>query len=418
MGNDDNNYQKKYILKVDNDLMDDINNEINIKNNEKDIKRFDNKFNKLIKRKLYGNKIKKSNFNQKFNKNGKGMKNVADLLNLIYDANTDNQFIKRRNRTIYENIFDLRNIVENDDIINKSNIITKSKVNKSPGNEKLKQKLGKLMRNLVESNNMNNNNNLQYQNNIYNKNKNDNLEQNYNIYDNNNRNLEIKKSYNDNNNNNFKQQYNNYDNYRIVNRNQNNIYERVIKGQQPLNIGSDNNFNVKPLNEYGSNLNNNLYNNNLDLSNLSRISAINKDMRVTKVSKIVDINNQNSEYIQDNFTNDLNSNYQKNNYINNYNQNSQINQSDYTQNINKNNHNNIYLNDYNREEQIIINNNKNINNNEPKDNEQNKNNYNIRKYDYNLYKNENDKIIGKINANYNKSILIMITIIIKYKINT
>ena len=54
MGNDDNNYQKKYILNVGDDLMDNINNEINVKNHEKDIKRFDKKFNKLIKRKLYG----------------------------------------------------------------------------------------------------------------------------------------------------------------------------------------------------------------------------------------------------------------------------------------------------------------------------------------------------------------------------
>ena len=248
MGNDENNYQKKYILNVEDDLMDDINKEINVKNHEKDIKRFDKKFNKLIKRKLYGNNIKKSNFNQKFNKNGKGIKNVSDLLNLIYDANTDNQFIKRTNRTIYETVFDLRNIGENDDAINKSNIVYKSKVNKKPENEKLKQKLGKLMRDLVESNKMNNNNNLQYKYNIYDKNnKNNNSEPNYNIYDNNNNNLEQQNIIYDNKNKIIKQKYNNNNdsNYRILNRFQNNIYERANRGQQPFNIGSDNNFSVK-----------------------------------------------------------------------------------------------------------------------------------------------------------------------------
>ena len=406
MGNDDNNYQKKYILNVDDDLMDDINNEIKVKNNEKDTKRFDQKFNKLIKRKLYGNKIKKSNFNQKFNKNGKGIKNVSDLLNLIYDANTDNQFIKRTNRTIQETIFDIRNNGEDDDAINKSNIIYKNKINKNPVNEKLKQKLGKLMRGLVEPNKMNNNNNLQQQYNIYDKNnENNNLEPHYNIYDNNYNNLKQQNIIYDNKNKIIKKQYNinNDSNYRILNRHQNNINERVNRGQQPFSIGSENNFSVKKVNEYGSNLNNNLYNSNLDMMNLSNISAINKDMRVTKVSKIIDINDENSEYDQNNFNNDLNSNYQKNNYMNNYKQNSQINQSDYNQNINNNINNNYnkYLNGYNRENQIIINDNKYINNNEPKDNEPNKNNCNIRTYDYNLYKNQNDKIIGKINSNYN-----------------
>ena len=323
------------------------------------------------------------------------MKNVADLLNLIYDANTDNQIIKRTNRTIYETVFDLRNIGENDDVINKSNIIHKNEVKKSPGYQKLKQKLGKLMRGLVESNNINNNNNLKYQYNIY-DNNNNNLEQNYNI--NNNKKLEIQNSLYDNNNN-FNKQYNNYDsNYEIIKRNQNNIYERVNKGQQPFSIDSDNNLSLKTLNEYGSNFNNNLYNNNLDLNNLSEISAINKDMRVTKVSKIVDINHESLDNNQNNINNDLNSNYQKNYYNNYYNSNSQINKNDYSPNINYNN--NKYVKDYNRGNESLINNNNDINNFDPKDNEKNKDNYKIRKYDYNLYINQNDK--KKINDKYNK----------------
>ena len=55
----------------------------------------------------------------------------------------------------------------------------------------------------------------------------------------------------------------------IGDRYQNNIYERVNRGQQPFSIGSENNFSVKNINDYGSNLNNNLYNSNLNMSNLS-----------------------------------------------------------------------------------------------------------------------------------------------------
>ena len=117
MGNTDDKYRRNnYSLDVDEKLMSELEKELNIKKNKKQSKHFK----KVIQKKLKGN-IKKTNFYQKFNKNEKGIKNISNLLNLIYDENINQNFKSGTGRTIYEGVFGHKYIpnIQND---NKNNI--------------------------------------------------------------------------------------------------------------------------------------------------------------------------------------------------------------------------------------------------------------------------------------------------------
>ena len=77
-----------------------------IKNNEKK-----QKINNLIKKNI-GKQFYRSNFKRKFNENEKGIKNICNLLDNIYDNNTNSEQTVSSNRIIYEVIFDLRDSLE------------------------------------------------------------------------------------------------------------------------------------------------------------------------------------------------------------------------------------------------------------------------------------------------------------------
>ena len=80
---------------------------MNVISNKNDNK----KFKKIINKKI-GNKIKRAKFKKKFNSNENGIKNVTDLLNLIYDNNINREQKIKSNRTIHEILFDVRDAVE------------------------------------------------------------------------------------------------------------------------------------------------------------------------------------------------------------------------------------------------------------------------------------------------------------------
>ena len=122
--------ERNYSLNVDEDLENEIQKEIKVKKSKKVII----KNNKLIKKKI--SNLKKANFNKKFNKNEKGIKNISDLLNLIYDTNLNNKYNKSSNNTIYERIFDIRDIAENENSDNSNLLFYNSNINrKSEENE-------------------------------------------------------------------------------------------------------------------------------------------------------------------------------------------------------------------------------------------------------------------------------------------
>ena len=107
MGQNHLDFNKNYDLEIDEDLRKNIEKEINIKNYKNQIK----KFKKLVKKKG-GKNFKRSNFMEKFDENEKGVKNISELLNLIYDNNINRDQTIQSNRTIHEVTFDVRDAVE------------------------------------------------------------------------------------------------------------------------------------------------------------------------------------------------------------------------------------------------------------------------------------------------------------------
>ena len=112
---------KNYSLEARESLLKEIKEELNIPDNKRDIR----KLNKLIHKNIHS-KIKKSNFNKKFNNNG--VKIISNLLNKIYDSNINNQFKRGANRTIYESVFNLKDIESHTNLEkNKIKIINNNK---------------------------------------------------------------------------------------------------------------------------------------------------------------------------------------------------------------------------------------------------------------------------------------------------
>ena len=114
MGQNHLDLNKNYDLEIDEDLRKNIEQEINIKHHKNQLK----KFKKLVKKKG-GKNFKHSNFMEKFDENEKGVKNISELLNLIYDNNINRDQAIQSNRTIYEVTFDVRDAVELVDVNDK-----------------------------------------------------------------------------------------------------------------------------------------------------------------------------------------------------------------------------------------------------------------------------------------------------------
>ena len=107
MGQNHYKYKNKYEFEIDDELKEIINEELNVINKKNDNK----KFKKIINKKI-GVQIKRAKFKKKFNTNKNGIKNVTDLLNLIYDNNINREQKIKSNRTIHEILFDVRDAVE------------------------------------------------------------------------------------------------------------------------------------------------------------------------------------------------------------------------------------------------------------------------------------------------------------------
>ena len=297
MGNEGykNNYND-FALNVKEELMDDIQKELMIKKRKKSEKHFK----KLVKKKLKG-KINKANFFEKFNKNEKGIKNISQLLNSIYDQNTDLNFKREVGRTFYEGVFGIKKI----------------------SGLQPEKNFGVI---------------------------NNNLENNYNF----------KEEINDNEvHNSFNEQINNINNNQeeFEEENPYKEYENIIQENPNLN-----NFNnLKAGNRiYNSNINNNINNfsNRIQYEKPNDNIESRKFVRVSKIPNVefiennqFDLNHQNIPLDKDDINYDLKNNQMNVNYINNnYNQNNNF------EEINYNNNNNIYEqnNSFNNFENINI----------------------------------------------------------------
>ena len=289
MGNGEGKYRNNnYSLDVNEELLDDLEKELNIKKKKKEKKHFK----KVMQKKMKGN-IKKTDFFQKFNKNEKGIKNISNLLNLIYDENIDRKNKQGTCRTIYEGVFGSKNLPETN-LENKKNI--SEYIDESGYESKNNQVHNNFINNSLINNNNDNNNNL----NEYN-----NAEQ-YQIYENNPEDNNVIIGYNN------------------FNENNNNLYNSITYN------------NVE--NDY-----NNLNNNTNEITN--DFNQYNRNSKIVKVRKIPNNEFQNNNIIEDvihqsipleqnNNNYDINNN---NNYIE-YNTNNEYNFNNNINNVNNNNH--------------------------------------------------------------------------------
>ena len=140
MGQNHYKYNKNYELEIDDELKYIINQELKVINGKKEIK----KFQKLVSKKV-GNNFKPSNFKKKFNENETGLKNVIELLNLIYEKNIDREQKIKSNRTIHEVLFDIRDTVELID----NNSKEENYLEKKNGYDKFKLKISTAMDKLL-----------------------------------------------------------------------------------------------------------------------------------------------------------------------------------------------------------------------------------------------------------------------------
>ena len=315
MGNEGyNNYYNDYALNVDEELMDDIQKELMIKKKKKSEKHFK----KLVNKKLKG-KIKKANFFDKFNKNEKGIKNVSQLLNLIYDQNTDRNCQRDVGRTFYEGVFGIKKISglhpeKNFASLNNnfSNIVNLKKESndeevQNSFNENLNNNIQdafdeenpyrEYQNNIQENRNINNYDNLKAQNNIYNSNVNNSVQNFSNIiqYKSPNENIERKKFV----------RVSKIPNVEFIENNQFDLNEQNIpldKDDINYNLKNskieENNFKIE--NNY--NLNNNLdeinYNNNNNLYELN--NSLNNNQNLNIYGSVNNIKLSESKYENNN----------------------------------------------------------------------------------------------------------------------
>ena len=147
-------YNKHEEDKTLNKLLKQGNNSSKNKDNEKNINTF---FNNNKRKHLL-----RSNFIEKFNENESGVKNICNLLNLIYDNNVNKEQMTTANRTIYEVLFDNRDSLELiEDNINKNEFKSQISFDKN------KNKINNTNKTLLNpNNNMNNNFNYNFHENI------------------------------------------------------------------------------------------------------------------------------------------------------------------------------------------------------------------------------------------------------------
>ena len=201
-----------YSLDVNEDLIDEIQKELNIKKRKKTEKHFKKMITKNMKK-----KIKKTDFFQKFNKKDKGIKKISNLLNLIYDENINRNLENAAGRTIYEGVFGSKNIsdIQDNNSQNIEDIENNSKNNDANDSEEY------------------NNNNLDEYNNNFEVNNNNNLDE----YNNENQYQEYQNNFEENNN----IDYNNLED------NNNNIYNN---NADYLNNNLKNDINLVNINNY------------------------------------------------------------------------------------------------------------------------------------------------------------------------
>ena len=264
MGQKHYNYNKKYKLEISDELKEKKNKELHIINNKNETK----KFKKLMNKKV-GKNFKRSYFRKKFNENKKGISNVTNLLNLIYDTNIENEQKIKSNRTIYEVIYDVRDAAELIDINDENNLEKKNNYDnyKRKINSKIEALLSPKKQRYYNSLNYDYDlkenkefkpNNISLEDNLkaddiqfldYNNNKNGNNI----IYEKNNTRLINDKHLNKNNNNNFE-----------------NKEQIIINNTKTKTISNDNNNKL-----YQDNLiiNNEIINNNIKTSNNENINS-------------------------------------------------------------------------------------------------------------------------------------------------
>ena len=429
MGNEGykNNYND-FALNVKEELMDDIQKELMIKKRKKSEKHFK----KLVKKKLKG-KINKANFFEKFNKNEKGIKNISQLLNSIYDQNTDRNFKREVGRTFYEGVFGIKKISglqpeKNFGVINnnlENNYNFKEEINDNEVHNSFNEQINNINNNqeefeeenpykeyeniIQENPNLNNFNNLRAGNIIYNSNINNNIN-NFSTkiqYEKPNDNIEGRKFV----------RVSKIPNVEFIENNQFDLnHQNIPLDKDDINYDLKNN-NFEEIN-YNNN-NNNIYEQNNSFNNFENINIYNPENNLKQSENI----------IENNIINPYEVKYE--NYINNQsliNDNAPINQKPqiYTPIIKRNyklvNNNN---NQYNDDSIAVVtkiaephNTDENIHNQESNyDNELNDININKNKYNdikeqqklrYNLMntniKNEKEKIIYSKVSNVNKFI--------------
>ena len=331
MGQNHYKYNNNYELEIDDELKEIINQELNIIDNKNELK----KFKKLIKRKI-GNNFKRSNFTEKFNENGKGLKNISDLLNAIYDKNIDIEQKIKSNRTYYEILFDVRDAVELIDVNNEQYIDKKNNY------DKFKKKINSTIETLLNPKNKNINqiNNFNYDNDM---NEDEKLTEDINIkFSNDIKNNDIKNINEINNdineiNENNENNENNGNNDLFINNNNNIIYNNKliiqnnnnnIKPKTPDNslnkkniIYINNNklhlqnnkvfkniktYNNEKDNNYNYNYNNIIFNNNIEQQNNKIIKTPNNDNNINQPTNLI-INNYSkiSKQPKNNYTKNL-----------------------------------------------------------------------------------------------------------------
>ena len=274
----------------------------NNNNKKSSTKKINNKLNKTlpsINKKITQNNnqnflkknFEKSNFSNIFNKENKGLINIANLLNLIYKENTDTQLETNYNKNIYENIFDF-NIFQIEDNCEdckkfKNQMIKDIKKIISNNNFDEQQiNLNNINENNNENNNFNNENN-----NENNNNENDDNEN----YNDNNENNNDNDNYNDNNDNDYSNNDNNDNDYsnNDINNNYVKIKDKIKKINSNKSLNTISSKTTKK-SKYYQNLNSNFEINNDKSIDFSE--NINNNKLIKKISTFQFYNTTNSEF--------------------------------------------------------------------------------------------------------------------------
>ena len=394
MGQSHYNYNNNYDLEIDKKLKKMISKELEDINSKNEIK----KFKKLVNKKT-GHNFKRSKFIKKFNENGNGVKNITDILNLIYDQNIDREQKLKSNRTIHEILFDVRDAVE---LIN---VNDEKYLEKKNDYDKFKRKISKTMELLISpkeqninyinydidindnQNNINSNNVNIYENNNQNNNNNNLNFNEIQTYDFSNNIVEIKPLFY---NNPIKQdeafdKNNNYENHQNNNNIINNNYLINNVDYQNINIKND----KKPASNYD--INNNCNNNKFHI----------KNVEFKNIRKTNNIKNNNYNYNKNKIPND------KHAYNNNNNLQLPKNKNNNNNNINtfiyKNSNKKIAINYNNKANSKQIHKNNNIKSSNVIKNRNDNTNKNVNKSNKHYINNKNSKeepnlIMGNSNS--------------------